>query len=116
MKKVQRLWSEVANDLSEHLRRCDLNNVDLSIASRAHYHAIRRFRKDGVHNQSGNAKKLCSYFKISFFYDAKVQPDEFGKLVLELESAWDGSEPHAKLLTKLIRSTKSFRVEGREEA
>lgn len=116
MKKVQRLWPDMANDLNEHLRRCELNNIELSKASDVNYHAIRRLRKYGVHNQSGNAKKLCSYFRISLDINLKVQPDEFGKLVSELESAWDGSEPHAKLLTKLIRSTKSFRVEGREEA
>lgn len=116
MKKVQQLWSGVANDLSEHLQRCELNNSELSKASHVSYYAIRRLRIYGVHNQSGNAIKLCTFFGISLDRNVKVQPDGFGKLVSELEAAWDGSEQHAKLLTKLIRSTKSFRVEGREKA
>jgi hypothetical protein len=115
MKKVQRVWPDVAKDLSEHLQRCELNNIELSKASGVNYHAIRRLRKNGVHNQSGNAKKLCIFFNISLDRGEKLQPDEFSKLVSELEAAWDGTEPHAKLLTKLIRSTKSFRVEGRKE-
>jgi hypothetical protein len=116
MKKVQRLWPDVAKDLNEKLRQCQLNNGALSKASGVNYHAIRRLRKQGVHNQSANAKMLCTYFKIALDSNVKLQTDEFSKLVSELESAWDGSESHAKLLTKLIRSTKSFRVEGRKEA
>lgn len=106
----------MAKDLEAHLKQSELNNSALSTASLVGYHAIRRMRINGVHNQSGNAKRLCTFFRISLEYSVKVQIGEFDKLVSELEAAWDGSEPHAKLLTKLIRSTKSFRVEGREES
>lgn len=106
----------MAKDLEARLNQCKLNNSELSTASGVDYYAIRRMRINGIHNRSGNAKDLCTYFKIPTDCKAKVQPDEFGRLVSELESTWDGSEPHAKLLTKLIRSTKSFRVEGREDS
>lgn len=116
MQKVQRQWKDVAKDLEAHLTQCKLNYSELSTASCVDYYAIRRMRISGIHNQTNNAKDLCTYFKIPIVLKVKVQPDEFGRLVSELESTWDGSEPHAKLLTKLIRSTKSFRVEGREES
>lgn len=115
MQKVQRKWIDVAKELMERLQASNLSNVKLSKASHVNYYAIRRLRKSGVHNQSSNAEILCSYFKIQREFDLKVQSNEFDKLVSELAAAWDGSEPHAKLLTKLIRSTKSFRIEWRKD-
>lgn len=116
MNKVQRSWADVAKDLEGHLDQRERSNSELSKASLVNYHAIRRMRIKGVHNQSSNAKRLCTFFGISLIHNVKVQTGEFDKLVYELGAAWDGSEPHAKLLTKLIRSTKSFRVEGRKES
>jgi hypothetical protein len=115
MKKVQRNWPDVARELNERLTQSKLSHDKLASASGVGYYAIRRFRLSGVHNQSVNSRKLCSFFNIPIEIDIKVQPDQFTKLVSELASVWDGSEPHAKLLAKLIRSTKSFRVEGRKE-
>lgn len=116
MEKVQRKWPDVARELNEQLAQSKLSHKQLSIASGADYHAVRRFTLNGAHNQSGNARKLCSYFNITIEISQKVQPDQFAKLVSELASAWDGSDSHANLIAKLIRSTKSFRVEGRKEA
>lgn len=116
MEKVQRLWPDVARELNEQLTQSKLSYNQLAKASGAGYYAIRRFRLSGVHKQSVNARKLCSFFNIAIEFDIKVQPGQFAKLVSELKAVWDGSEPHAKLLTKLIHSTKSFRVEGRKEA
>jgi|SRR5665647_2183784 len=110
MRKVQLLWSEVSRQVNDRLRLCKLNNTELSKASFIDYYAIRRFRLNGVQNKSGNAIKLCTYFKIPHEATAKVQPDDLSKLVAEIKAVWDGSEPHAKLLTNLIRSTKSFKV------
>lgn len=113
MKKVQRDWREIADVLNERLDRCALDNIELSRASHANYHAVRRLRLTGVHNRSANARKLCSFFKIPLTENVKPQTDELAKLVSELETVWDGSAPHAKLLSKLIRSTKSFSVDDR---
>ena len=111
MKKVQLLWSDISSKLNKQIRLCKLNNSKLSKESQADYYAIRRFRMHGVRNQSENAIKLCTYFNIPLEVNTEVQPDELEKLISELKAAWDGSEPHAKLLTNLIRSTKSFKVE-----
>lgn len=116
MKKVQRKWPDVARELNEQLAQNKLSYKQLAAASGVSYHAVRRFTLNGVHNQSDNTRKLCSYFNIPIEFGKKVQPDQFAKLVAELESAWDGSDSHANLIAKLIRSTKSFRVEGRKEA
>ncbi|MBA3022632.1 MAG: hypothetical protein KKG03_03460 [Gammaproteobacteria bacterium] len=115
MKKVQRRWSDVAKELNEQLFQSKLSHEELASASGVSYYAIRRFRLSGVLNQSANSRKLCIFFNINTDIDVKVQPDQFAKLVSELASVWDGSESHAKLLAKLIRSTKSFRVEGRKD-
>ncbi len=113
MRKVQKQWPDIAGELSDQLRNCKLSNNELSIASGVNYFAIRRFRKDGVWNKTSGAIMLCTFFKISEFKYKKVQNTELDKLISELISVWDGSESHAQLLTKLIQSTKSFKVEGR---
>lgn len=113
MKKLQKTWPDVAKELHYHLCNCTLSHAALSAASGVNYYAIRRFRKTGIHNDTDNATKLCTYFNIEIKNNKKVQNTELDKLVSALTDAWDGSESHAQLLTKLIRSTKSFRVEGR---
>jgi hypothetical protein len=115
MNKVQLSWADVSRQLNEKLRLCKLNNSALSEVSGVDYYAIRRFNLSGVRNKTGSAKKLCTYFKIPYESTAKVQPDELSKLVSEIKAVWDGSEPHAKLLTNLIRSTKSFKVEDNKK-
>lgn len=110
MEKVQLSWADVSRQLNEKLHLCKQNHSALSKDSGVDYYAIRRFSLDGVHNKTESAKKLCTYFEILYESTEKVQPDELSKLVSELKTVWDGSEPHAKLLTNLIRSTKSFKV------
>jgi len=111
MNKVQPSWAGISRQLNEKLRQCKLNNTELSKASNVDYYAIRRFKLNGVHNKSESANKLCTYFQILHESTAKEQPDDLTKLLDEIKAVWDGSEPHAKLLTNLIRSTKSFKVE-----
>lgn len=31
-----------------------------------------------------------------------------------MRDVWDGSEPHAELIENLIRTTKSFKIDGRK--
>lgn len=113
MNKLQRHWPSVAQELSDQLRSCDLSINDLAIASGVDYYAIRRFRKDGVRNKTNAAVKLCTYFNILMTETKEVQKNELDKLISELNSAWDGSESHAQLLTELIRITKYFKVKVR---
>ena len=113
MKKVQKNWVEISTELSQSLHDCALSNPLLSKASRVNYFAIRRYRKDGAKSQTENALKLCKYFKINIYIYKKLQKNDLAKLMAEIESVWDGTESHAQLLSRLIRSTKSFRIEER---
>ncbi|WP_347990128.1 hypothetical protein [Methylomonas sp. AM2-LC] len=113
MNKVQKPWSVLAKEIVDNLRSCTLSNRELAIKSGVDYFAIRRFRKNGVHNKTKGAASLCTYFQIIIAVEEKVQISKLEQLVSELTSVWDGSESHAKLLTNLIRSTKSFKVEER---
>lgn len=116
MNKVQRSWADISKELNDQLSRYTLTNRALATASGADYYAIRRFRRNGAHNQTDNAEKLCSFFNIEINCNKNAQSNVLGKLVSELEAVWDGSDSHAHLLTKLIRSTRSFRVEERSKS
>jgi len=113
MKKMQKTWGEIAIELDKHLEGCPLSNLLLSKASKVNYFAIRRYRKDGIKNQTRGALMLCKYFKINMKSSNKMQNSDLAKLIAEIETVWDGTESHAQLLSKLIRSTKSFRIQER---
>lgn len=110
MKKVQKPWGEISTELSKHLQDCSLSNSELAKASKVNYFAIRRYRKNAIKSQTESAFKLCKYFRIDTFIFIKMQSIDLVKLISEIEAVWDGTESHAQLLSKLIRSTKSFRV------
>ncbi|MCU7872088.1 MAG: hypothetical protein KZQ91_05025 [Candidatus Thiodiazotropha sp. (ex Lucinoma borealis)] len=77
------------------------------------YYAARRFLQVGVKNKTSNAVKLCESFAISLDKAPKVQTQLLEVLSDVLKDTWDGSEPHAILLTELIKSTKHFKIVGR---
>lgn len=110
---MQKYWSEISIELAKYLEDCPLSNSLLSKASKVNYHAIRRYRKDGIKSQTQGALMLCKYFKINMKISKKMQNPDLAKLITEIESVWDGTESHAQLISKLIRSTKSFRIEER---
>lgn len=109
-KKVQRQWPAIAAELYQHLQECSMSDVELSAAAGINYFAIRRLRDNGVKNQTKNAIKLCSFFKISLDAEAEVQNGQLEALIDEIGSVWDGSEAHAKLLTRLLRATKGLKI------
>jgi hypothetical protein len=116
-KKVQRQWPAIAAELYQHLKECSMSDMELSVAAAVNYFAIRRLRESGVKNQTKNATKLCSFFKISLVDEAEVQNGQLEALIDEIGSVWDGSEAHAKLLTRLLRATKGLKIMdgGRKE-
>lgn len=113
MKKMQKTWDEISAELDNCLEGCPLSNSLLSKATKVNYHAIRRYRKDGVKSQTRGALVLCNFFKINMKISKKKQNPDLVKLIMEIESVWDGTESHAQLISKLIRSTKSFRIQER---
>lgn len=110
---MQKSWSEISTELGKCLEDSPLSDSLLSKASKVNYFAIRRYRKDGIKSQTRGALILCKYFKININISKKMQNSDLGKLILEIEAVWDGTESHAQLLSKLIRSTKSFRIQER---
>lgn len=113
MNKIQKNWGEISMELGKHLQECPLSNFLLSKASKVDYFAIRRYRKGGIKSQTQGALMLCKYFKIEMKISKKMQNPGLEKLITEIASVWDGTESHAQLLSKLIRSTKSFRIQER---
>lgn len=115
MEKVQKTWSVIRNELNEKLLSFDQDYRDLSKAAGISYYAARRFKINGAKNQTGTAIKLCVFFGISQEKTAKLQSFSLNELIARLTDAWDGSESHAELLVNLIESTKSFKIQTRDQ-
>lgn len=113
MQKVQNSWPAICAQLNAKLRSSEHGLTELSRRSGINYFAVRRFRMEGVRNRGKNAEKLCQYFGIELEETTKVQNNLRGMLTEVLESAWDGSAPHAELIIGLIKSTEPFKVAER---
>lgn len=115
--KVQRSWGVVCDELNTKLRQSDHNYKLLAIAAGISYDAARRFVLNGAKNQTATAEKLCLHFHIPLHETAKPQNcSKLGELTALVEEVWDGSGPHAELLAKLIKSTKPFKVQDRQNS
>jgi hypothetical protein len=113
MQNYQTKWDAACIELNKKLRQYDGRPFDLASDGEINYFAARRFLISGIKNRGRNAEKLCAFFKISIDETAKPRAGALSDLTGVLRDVWDGSEAHAKLLARLIESTKSFRIEGR---
>lgn len=113
MQNYQTKWDSVCVELNKRLRQYEGRPLSLAKDAEINYFAARRFLISGVQNRGRNAEKLCALFEISNYETAKPRAGALSDLTSVLRDVWDGSEAHAKLLAKLMESTKSFRVEGR---
>lgn len=117
VKKLQSNWKATRHQLNQALSNCGLTPTQLANASDINYHAARRYLLRGATNHCSTALALCTFFGIPVSDHTEVQPPS-GKSLDELrgaiESYWDGSEEHARLIVRLIESTRPFRVIARE--
>lgn len=110
MQEVQRPWCEIVADLNRALKECSLSLRALANGAGCDYFAVRRFKKDGVLNRSKAALCLCRFYKISTGVPEKVQIKSIGTVIEAVQEVWDGSDAHAELMARLIRSTREFTV------
>lgn len=111
MHKTQKNWSKLSAELREVLFCCKLNPSSLSREAGIKYHAARRLLKGRLEKSSAPAIKLCVHFGIELYENAKMHADDpLAKLTHVINEVWDGSEDHAELLAKLIKSTKNYSI------
>jgi hypothetical protein len=108
---TQRKWREVAIELRAKLNEWNHSLTVLSKASGVKYDAIYRMHKGGLERRSRPAFELCKFFGINTSNTKSEQSQLKESLHADLDQVWDGSVAHAKLLVKLIRSTKGFGVQ-----
>ena len=110
MKKVQRDWKDVVEELNKKITSCNLNPTRLSRCSGVNYHASRRFLKNGVRNKTTSSEKLCTYFDIELDKYAEVQNSELLPIIEAAEEVLDGTPIQAEFICRLIRSTKQYTI------
>jgi hypothetical protein len=113
MAEEQKEWAAIAVKLNEALRGCRLSPVQLAKRAGIDYHAARRYLRHGVANRTTGALRLCDFFAIHSDKSQKLQTPS-DRLRRVLHESWDGSEAHAKLLAKLIGSTRPFKITERD--
>ncbi len=114
MQIPQRSHDEILGDLNRCLGSCNLSFQQLSGGAKLSYHAARRYLTSRqAKNYNDSAKALCLFFGVKTEKTAKLQTEPLEWMTQTIHEVWDGSEPHAKLIVELIKSTKSFRVNQR---
>ena len=113
MAESQEQWAVVAGKLNEALEGCRLSASELAKRAGIDYHAARRFLRHGVTNRTTGALRLCDFFSIPSGKQKQLQT-RADRLHRALHESWDGSDAHAKLLAKLIGSTRAFKITERD--
>ena len=111
MKKVQKEWNEVVEELNENLKSCGLDATSLSYCSGLHYHTSRRFLINGVKNRTASSMKLCTFFNIELDKTIKVKKEESLQILKAAEEVLDGTPIQAEFICRLIRSTKKYKID-----
>lgn len=115
MHKPQRYRAGVLGELNQCLGSCTLSYQQLSEGARISYHAARRYLiSQQVKHFNDSAKALCLFFGVETGKTEKLQTNPLEWMSKTIQDVWDGSEPHAKLIIELIKSTKSFKVDQRQ--
>jgi hypothetical protein len=115
MQILQRNRDEIMADLNRCLGSCNLSFQQLAEGSRLSYHAARRYLTSRyAKNYNDSAKALCLFFGVATEETAKLQTGPLEWMTQTIHEVWDGSEPHARLIVELIKSTKSFKVNQRQ--
>lgn len=111
---TQKEWHQIAAELRAKMNECGLNPKSLSINAGINYDAAYRLIKGGLKRRSKAAFQLCDYFKIDMTNNTISTTDKMRlDISREIDTVWDGSEAHARLLQKLIRSTKEFAIHNK---
>lgn len=111
MHTPQANWTALKARLNQALEHYDGTPTELSQVTGINFYAVRRFLRFGVGSRSANAIRLCAFFKLN---SEKIAHEAaIASLHKLLDEVWDGSDPHAALLAKLIKSTRSFTIEER---
>jgi len=105
----------MARRCTASLKACKTPDRELSRLTGANYFAIRRMRDKGVGSQTKNAKLLCKFFAISG-KDEVGSRTELPDLHRIIDTTWDGTPSHAKLIASLIRSTAPFEISSKVHA
>lgn len=113
MHKSEVEWGVVRAKLNDVLAHYEGSPTTLSRAAGVDFYAIRRFLNKGVKSRGSNAFQLCAYFGIEATRNAQSELTELHDLHKLLDEVWDGTHPHAKLLAKLIESTRDYIAEER---
>lgn len=111
MPKLQDDWVDTAAAVTAAVRASGMSDTELARASGADYYAVRRIRREGAQNRGKNAKKLCSYFRLTDKRDAKP-PETAASRSLEHRVAqiWDGSAEHRQFLENLLDLAGRYKV------
>lgn len=108
---IQRHWVHIAAELRLQLDKCGLLPKALSEKAGINYDAAYRLLNGGLERRSKAALQLCNYFGINILINAKSTTEKLRfDIYNDIDRIWDGSEAHAKLLQKLIRSTRKFDI------
>ena len=110
MKKVQRNWNDILEELNEKITSCNLNPTMLSRCSGVDYYASRRFLKNGVRNKTASSMKLCTFFNIELDKNLEMQNCELLPIIEAAEEVLDGTPIQAEFICRLIRSTKQYSI------
>lgn len=117
MEVPQEKRAAILAELNRALASCEMTPLELSKAAGIRYDAAWRALRGGVRNYTQTAKALCRCFGLQIVKSRKTQASRervLEDMVWTIAEVWDGTQAHADLITRLVRSTGAFEVGKRK--
>lgn len=100
-----RIISELRKKVGRNEESGQITQLDISTNTGVHQSQISRFIAGDFVRLSPKLKRVCLYLGISWEYSGERKLAKNNEVLMtSLQRAWDGSEKHAKVISKLLDS------------
>lgn len=89
-------------EVKDYMNATGINQLCLSNCSNLNQSTLSKYLKEPPKKVTPALKKICNYANISLYSDELSQPEKNQVLMKALRENWDGTDEHARKISKII--------------
>lgn len=102
-KNAKQLVAEIKAYMSESC----IKQIELSDCSKIHQATLSKYLRKPPRRVTPALQKVCNYADISLYTDTPNQPEKNQVLMKALRDNWDGTDEHARKISKIIHAVEN---------
>lgn len=98
---------QLVAEIKAYMSRFCINQTELSNCSKIHQATLSKYLMEPPRGVTPALKKICNYANISLYTDKPNQPEKNQVLMKALRDNWDGTDEHARKISKIIHAVEN---------